>query len=146
MAQERPEHILQPTALVNEAFVRLIDQTKIDWQSRAHFFAVAAEVMRHVLVDYARQYLAAKRGGRAKKLTLTGALEPSEDAEVDLLDLDEALTELGRLNERQKQVIDLRFFGGLTADETAHVLGVSRQTVTLDWRAARAWLRNRLVG
>jgi RNA polymerase sigma factor (TIGR02999 family) len=141
----RSDHILQPTALVSEAFVRLIDQSSIDGKGRAHFFAVAAEAMRRVLVDYARQHLTATGGGGAKKVTLTGALEPSADREVDLLNLDEALTALGTLNERQKQVIDLRFFGGLTVDETAHVLGVSRQTVTVDWRAARGWLQKRLA-
>ena len=114
-------------------------------ESVAEETGVAAEVMRRVLVDHARHQLAAKRGGGAKKVTLTGALEPSEEGEVDLLDLDEALNERGQVNERQKQVIDLRFFGGLTGDETAHVLGVSRQTVTVDWKAARAWLRQRLV-
>jgi len=144
MQQERAGHTFQATAVVHEAYIRLIDQTSIDWKSRAHFFAVAAEIMRHVLVDYARQHVAAKRGGGAKRVMLTAALEPSADRELDLLDLDEALAELGTLNERQKQIVEMRFFGGLTANETAHVLGVTRETVTVDWRMARAWLRQRL--
>ncbi len=145
MARERPEHTLQPTALVNEAFVRLIDRSKIDWKNRAHFFAAAAEIMRHVLVDHARHRQAAKRGGRAHKVTLTDAVGGSEAGDVNLLALDEALTELDALNDRQRRVVELRFFGGLTVDETAHVLEVSPQTVRLDWRMARAWLRQRLA-
>ncbi|MHC4141628.1 MAG: ECF-type sigma factor [Planctomycetota bacterium] len=144
MAQEPVGHTLQPTALVHEAYIRLIDQSRIDWKSRAHFFGMAAEVMRHILVDHARRRRAAKRGADAKRLTLTESIGSSEESEIDLLDLDEAMGELDRLNERQRKVVDLRFFGGLKIDEAAHVLGVSPQTVRLDWRMARAWLRQRL--
>ncbi len=145
MHAERRGHTLQPTALVNEAFVRLIDQSGIDWKSRAHFFAIAAEVMRHVLVDHARRRNAAKRGASAQRVTLTESAGVTDSDDIDVVALDEALEELNRLNERQRKVIDLRFFGGLTIDEAAHVLEVSPQTVRLDWRMARAWLRQRLM-
>ena len=141
MRQERPDHTLQATALVNEAYLRLIDQSRVDWQSRAHFFAVAAEMIRRVLVDHAREHDAAKRGGAAGKVILTDSMGALEDPDIDLIALDEALGELGRLKERHRKVVELRFFGGLSVQETAHVLGVSTQTVRGDWRTARAWLR-----
>ncbi len=144
MAQERAGHTLQATALVNEAYLKLIDQSRIDWKGRAHFFAVAAETIRRILVDHARQHLAAKRGGSARRLTLSDATGPPEADPLDLLDLDEALDRLGELNERHGKVVELRFFGGLSVDETAHVLEVSPQTVGADWRMARAWMRQRL--
>ena len=141
MRQERPDHTLQATALVNEAYLRLIDQSRVDWKSRAHFFAVAAEMIRRVLVDHAREHHAAKRGGAAGKVSLTDSMGVLEDPDIDLIALDEALGELGRLKERHRKVVELRFFGGLSLEETAHVLGVSTQTVRGDWRTARAWLR-----
>ena len=144
MAQERPGHTLQATALVNDAYLKLIDQSRVDWKGRAHFFAVAAETIRRILVDHARQHLAAKRGGSARRMTLSDATGPPEAHPIDLLDLDEALDQLGELNERHRKVVELRFFGGLSVDEAAHVLEVSPQTVGSDWRMARAWLRQHL--
>lgn len=144
MEQERADHTLQATALVHEAYLKLIDQSRVDWKNRAHFFAVAAEMIRRVLVDHARGHLAAKRGGTAQRITLSDATGSPEENPIELLDLNEALDELGTLNERHRRVIELRFFGGLSVEESAHVLEVSPQTVRLDWRMARAWLRQRL--
>jgi RNA polymerase sigma factor (TIGR02999 family) len=135
---------LQATAVVHEAYMRLIDQSRVDWKSRAHFFAVAAEMIRRVLVDYARRRGAAKRGGRVHQVALTDAAGADDPEHVDLLDLDDALQELERLNDRHRRVVELRFFGGLSVEETAHVLDVSPQTVRADWRMARAWLKHRL--
>lgn len=147
LAQERSDHTLQATALVHEAYLRLIDQTRVDWQGRAHFFAVASQMIRRVLVDHARQRHAAKRGGSASRVLLTDAVEShGSAAEIDVLALDEALEELGKLNERHRRVVELRYFGGLSDADAAHVLGVSPQTIRLDWRMARAWLRQRLEG
>jgi RNA polymerase sigma factor (TIGR02999 family) len=144
MQQERADHTLQATALVHEAYIRLIDQSRVDWKNRAHFFSVAAEMIRRVLVDHARQHHAAKRGGDARKVRLTDSDGALEDPDVDLMALDEVLDELRRLNERHGRVVELRFFGGLSVEDTAHVLEVSPQTVRSDWRMARAWLRERL--
>jgi RNA polymerase sigma factor (TIGR02999 family) len=144
MQLERPGHTLDPTAVVHEAYLKLIDQSRVDWKNRAHFFAVAAEVIRRVLVDHARQHLAAKRGGSAHKITLNNAMGSPEATEIDFLDLNEALDRLGELNERHRKVVELRFFGGLSVGETAQILEVSPQTVRSDWRMARAWLRQRL--
>ena len=145
MAQERVDHTLQATALVNEAYMRLIDQTQVDWQGRAHFCAVASQMIRRILVDHARKRSAAKRGGGASRVDLTDVLDLSEEIGVDLLGLDEALQELRGLHERQARVVELRFFGGLNVQETAAVLEVSPRTVKGDWRLARAWLRERLM-
>ena len=145
MAQERVNHTLQATALVNEAYVRLVDQTQVDWQGRAHFCAVASEMIRRILVDHARKRSAAKRGGEASRIDLTDVLDLSEEIGVDLLGLDEALQELRGLHERQARVVELRFFGGLSVEETAAVLEVSPRTAKGDWRLARAWLRERLT-
>lgn len=144
MRRERPGHTLQPTALVNEAYLRLIDQSRVDWKSRAHFFGVAAEMIRRILVDHARKRAAIKRGGGAAKATSSEALADVGSDRVDLLALDEALEKLRELDERRSQVVELRFFGGLSVEETAHVLGVSPRTVKGDWHLARAWLRNHL--
>ena len=144
MEQERADHTLQATGLVHEAYLKLIDQSRVDWKNRAHFFAVAAEMIRRVLVDHARGHLAAKRGGAAQRITLSDATDSPEADPIDLLDLNEALDELGVLNERHRRVVELRFFGGLSVEESAHVLEVSPQTVRLDWRMARGWLRQRL--
>ncbi|MEE9297115.1 MAG: sigma-70 family RNA polymerase sigma factor [Phycisphaerae bacterium] len=147
LQRERRNHTLQATALVNEAYLRLVDQTQVDWKGKAHFLAVAAEVIRRILVDHARKRGAAKRGGGARQITIT--LESAEAGpgwapNVDLLALDEALRELSELSERQAQVVQLRFFGGLSVEETAYALGVSERTIKGDWRVARAWLRRRL--
>ncbi len=144
MQQERAEHTLQATAIVHEAYLRLIDQSRVDWKGRAHFFAVAAEMIRRVLVDHARAHDAAKRGGGARKVSLTDSAGAPEGPDIELLCLDAALDELGRLKERHRKVVELRFFGGLNIEETAQVLEVSPQTVRSDWRLARAWLRQHL--
>ncbi len=144
MRRERPGHTLQPTALAHEAYLRLIDQSRVDWKSRAHFFGVAAEMIRRILVDHARKRAAAKRGGGVDRVEASEAADPSQKSPVDLLALDEALQELRQLNERQSEVVDLRFFGGLSVEETAHVIGVSPRTVKGDWHVARAWLRNHM--
>jgi RNA polymerase sigma factor (TIGR02999 family) len=144
MQRERPGHTLQATALVHEAYLKLIDQSRVDWKGRAHFLAVAAEMIRRVLVDHARKHHAAKRGGVARNVSLTDSVGAQEDPGIDVMALDELLQELGRLNERHRRVVELRFFGGLNIDETAHVLEVSPRTVRSDWRVARVWLRRRL--
>ena len=146
LRQERSGHTLQPTALVHEAYLRLVDQTSVEWQGRAHFLAVAAEAIRRVLVDHARKRKAAKRGRAGKRLTLSAIGTLPERPEIDLLALDEALERLNTWQERQAQVVKLRFFGGLTWDDIAHVLGASRSTVTQDWTFAKAWLLSELAG
>lgn len=143
LRNERPNHTLQPTALVHEVYLRLIDQEQTDWKNRAHFFALAAEMIRRVLVDHARAKQAAKRGGDRERVSLEDADQRVEH-QVDLLTLDELLEELDTLSERQRRVVELRFFGGLTVKDTAHVLGISTPTVKADWRLARAWLGTRL--
>ena len=137
-------HTLQPTALVHEAYLRLVHQTDEKWKSRAHFFAVAAKAMRQILINHAEKRGAAKRGGDRQKLTLNEELTPAPQREVDLLVLDEALTKLSALSERMGRVVELRFFGGLTVEEVAHVLEVSKRTVEGDWETARAWLSRKL--
>jgi RNA polymerase sigma factor (TIGR02999 family) len=137
-------HTLQPTALVHEAYLRMVDQSGAQWQSRAHFMAVAAKAMRQILIDYARRQNAAKRGGAWRRITLDQAADLLPISEIDVLALDEALTRLAALNQRQSQIVELRFIAGLTVDEAAHVLGVSSRTVKFDWRMARAWLSREL--
>ncbi|MBK8267360.1 MAG: sigma-70 family RNA polymerase sigma factor [Planctomycetes bacterium] len=140
------DHTLQPTALVHEVFLKLIDQTSIRFNDRGHFFAVAATAMRQILTDHARRARAAKRGGASDRVGLeTVALADGDGRElIDIIALDDALTTLAKLDSRQHRVVELRFFGGLTVNETAEVIGASRQTVELDWRAARAWLNAEL--
>lgn len=140
MARERPDHTLQATALVNEAYMRLIDLNQIRWQDRAHFFAMAARVMRRILVDFARARRQEKRGGGAARVSLDEALLVSRDAGRDLVDLDEALTALATVHSRKAEVVELRFFGGLSLEETAEALHVSIDTVKRDWRFAKLWL------
>ncbi|MGH9901370.1 MAG: sigma-70 family RNA polymerase sigma factor [Pyrinomonadaceae bacterium] len=137
---ERPDHTLQPTALVHEAYLRLVDQTQVDWQNRAHFFGVAAQMMRRILVDHARTRLRDKRGGAGVKLSLDDVLNLSQGQTSDLVALDDALESLASIDPRKSRVVELRYFGGLSVEETAEVLGVSPQTVLRDWKLAKAWL------
>jgi RNA polymerase sigma-70 factor (ECF subfamily) len=146
MRGERIGHALQTTALVNEAYLRLIETDPQAWQNRVHFYAVAAKLMRHILVDFARSRDRVKRGGAWEQVSLDEALTLTEDHTAELLDLDEALTTLSKLDERQSQVVELRFFGGLTEAEIAEVLKVSERTIQSDWRLARSWLLRELSG
>ena len=146
LKRERANHTLQPTELAHEAFIKLIDVSDIDWQSRAHFFAVAARIVRQLLVDHARAKYSDKRGGGAERVELTEALCCCEGPDADLLALDEALVELAKFDEHQSRIIELRFFGGLTIEESAAVLDVSPATVKREWALARAWLSRRLSG
>ena len=140
MAGERPGHVLQATALVNEAYLRLVDWRNVEWNNRAHFFGVAAQMMRRILVDCARSRGRAKRGGHLVEVSLSEAADKPEAGSVDVIALDEALVSLAELDPRQSQVIELRFFGGLSLEETAEALHVSVGTVRRDWSLARAWL------
>jgi RNA polymerase sigma factor (TIGR02999 family) len=143
MAQERPDHTLQPTALINEAYVRLVHMRQPSWQNRAHFFALSAQIMRRILVDFARARLDQKRGGGAQAVPLDNALLMSIPGR-DLVALDDALSALATIDARKSRVVEMRFFGGLSVEETAEVLQVSESTVTREWRLARAWLYRRL--
>ena len=142
MNREDPAHTLQTSALINEAYLKLVDQQDVEWQNRAHFFAVAAQVMRHILVDHARTRNYAKRGGGAPKLPLDEAAALTEQRAGELIALDDALRELAALDERKSQIIELRFFGGLSLEETAQVIKISPSTVQREWRAAKAWLHH----
>ena len=144
LQREPAGHTLQPTALVNEAFLKLIDQTKVDWRGRSHFFAVGAQAMRRILVNHAKSKKRIKRGGGAKRVPLDEPLAVSVDSDDDVLALDEALKRLAELDARQAKLVELRFFGGLSVEETAEVLGVSKRTVEREWTACRAWLRREL--
>jgi len=144
MRGERPGHTLQTTALVNEAYVRLIDADTMGWQNRAHFYGVAAKLMRHILVDFARSRDQVKRGGGVEPLPLDEAWTIAADRTAELVNLDDALTALEKLDARQSRVVELRFFGGLTEPEIAEVLKVSPRTVNSDWSLARAWLLREL--
>ena len=146
MRQERPGHTLQATALVNEAYVRLIEAKRVRWTNRAHFFAIAARMMRRILVDFARARGNAKRGGGVQKVTLDEAFLVSPQVGEDLVALDEALQKLEAMHPRKSQVVELKFFGGLNLDETAEALHVSRDTVKRDWRYAKLWLLRELTG
>lgn len=137
---ERPDHSLQPTALVHEAYLRLIDQTQVSWQSRAHFFGVAAQMMRRILVDHARTRQRDKRGGSAIRIPLDEAFLMTPEKSADLVALDESLGRLAEIDNRKSRVVEMRYFGGLSVDETAEALDVSRQTVLRDWKLAKAWL------
>lgn len=144
LRRERESHTLQPTALVHEAFLRLVDQREVRWQNRAHFFAIASQVIRRILVDYARRRSAAKRGAGIETVALTHAVDASPTQSVDTLALDEALTRLAQRDQQQARIVEMRFFGGLTNDEIGEVLGVSSRTVMRDWNMARAWLFDEL--
>ncbi len=144
LTRERRDHTLQPTALVHEAYLRLIDQNRVEWHGPKHFLAVASRMMRRVLSDHARRHRAAKRGGEWQRVALPDCLAETPGQEADLLDLDDALTRLEALDERQARVVELRFFGGLGIEETAQVLGVSKTTIETEWRIARMWLSREL--
>jgi RNA polymerase sigma-70 factor (ECF subfamily) len=144
MRSESPGHTLQTSALVNEAFLRLVDHRNVHWQNRSHFFAIAAQMMRRILVDYARSRNSAKRGGGARALTLDEELIVSDERSDEVVAVHEALEELAKFDARKGQIVELRFFGGLSIDETAEVLGVSPGTVMSDWTMAKAWLRREI--
>jgi RNA polymerase sigma-70 factor (ECF subfamily) len=144
MAGERPGHPLQTTALVNEAYLRLIDSSRVRWQNRAHFFAVSAQLMRRILVDVARARAKLKRGGDTLQVSLDEAMDIPREPGVDLIALDDALKTLAAFDERKSKVVELRFFGGLSVEETAEVLGVSVMTVMRDWGLAKVWLLRQL--
>ena len=146
MAGERVGHSLQATALVNEAYVRLVDGKAVEWQDRAHFLAVAARVMRRILVDHARARHAQKRGGEGVRVTFDEALVVTDDPRQNFVALDDALEALAKFDERKSRVVELRFFGGLSVEETASVLDVSPDTVMRDWRLAKAWLQEEMRG
>ncbi len=145
LQRERADHTLQATGLVHEAYLRLVEQDSMSWENRAHFFSVAAQVMRHLLVDHARSHQAAKRGGVREKLEFDEALAPSEEPTVDLLALDDALKELVAFDERKSRIVELRFFGGLTTEEIGDVLAISPSTIRREWRIAKAWLRRKIM-
>jgi len=140
MRRERPDHTLQATSLVNEAYLRLIDVNRVEWQNRAHFLALAAQMMRRILVESARNRQRQKRGGGAVHVNLDDVQELPDSKDHDVLALSDALTGLAKFDARMSQVVELRFFGGLTVDETAHVLNISPETVMRDWKTAKAWL------
>ena len=148
LRRQRPNHTLESAALVNEAYLRLVQQESPKWQNRAHFFGVAAQAMRHILVDYARSRFAAKRGAGAPRFTLDTTIalpQQGKTEELDLLALDDALNTLGGLDPRQSRIIELRFFGGLSIQDTAVVLGISHATVEREWAVARMWLRREML-
>jgi RNA polymerase sigma factor (TIGR02999 family) len=146
MRRESPGHTLQTTALVNEAFLRLIDQRRVRWQNRAHFFGIAAQIMRRILLNYVRDRKRIKRGGGAVEVELSEGDAVSPEKSIELLALDHALTKLARIDERKSRVVELRYFGGLSIEETAEVVGVSPITVMRDWNMAKAWLAREIAG
>jgi RNA polymerase sigma factor (TIGR02999 family) len=146
LRRERQNHTLQPTALVNEAYLRLVDQNQANWQNRAQFYGIAAQLMRRILVDHARQHKAAKRGGSdQQRLSITSAQDVSDKPDLDLLALHEALEELAEVDPKQSRIVELKFFGGLSIEETAEVMQLGHATVERDWKMARAWLRRKLT-
>lgn len=145
LRRERPDHTLQPTALVHETYLRLAGQEHVEWQNRGHFFGIAAQMMRRILVDHARAHGRGKRGGAALKVTLDDQVPAVEPPECDLLLVDRALTELAAVDPRQARIVELRYFGGLTEAEVADVLDTSRSTVTREWRIAKGWLFRRIT-
>jgi RNA polymerase sigma-70 factor, ECF subfamily len=145
MRRESPGHTLQTSALVNEAYLRLIDQKKVRWQNRAHFYGIAAQLMRRILIDHARSHHYAKRGGGVLKVSLDEAAAVTEAPAAELLAVDEALEKLTAMDARKGRIVELRFFGGLSLEETAEVMGISSPTVQREWRSAKAWLRRMLT-
>jgi RNA polymerase sigma-70 factor (ECF subfamily) len=146
LRRERSDHTLQPTALVHEAYLRLVDQTQVNWQNRAHFFGVAAQMMRRILVDHARAHKANKRGSDYQKLSLDENIDKAAERSAELISLDDALTELSTVDELKSRIVELRYFGGLTVEETAEVLGVTPVTINRHWRMAKAWLFGKMQG
>ena len=146
MSREKKRHTLQTTALINEAYVRLVDQKNVRWANRSHFFAISAQIMRRILIDHARRHRYAKRGGGAQQVSLEEVAVITPDASRELLLLDEALKSLAEMDPRRSQVVELRYFGGLNNEEIAGVLNISENTVTRDWNMARAWLYQQLTG
>jgi len=146
LSRERSGHTLQTTALVHEAYMRLVDQQHVDWKNRAHFLGLAAEMMRRILVNHARDRAAAKRGGGAKRISLSMVGEVGEQPDIDLIALDQALTELAALDARKSRIVELKFFGGMTTEETAEVMEISVATVEREWVVARAWLYRAVAG
>jgi RNA polymerase sigma-70 factor, ECF subfamily len=146
MGRENAQHTLQTSALINEAYLRLVDQQAVAWQDRAHFFAVAAQVMRHILIDHARRYRYEKRGGGAQHVTLDDTAISIEERAAEFVALDAALDGLAKIDPRKSKIVELRFFGGLTVEETAEVMKLSAITVKREWRAARAWLLREITG
>jgi RNA polymerase sigma factor (TIGR02999 family) len=144
MRREHVGHTLQTTALINEAYLRLIEQQRVQWHNRAHFFAISAKLMRRILVDHARSHTRAKRGGGVLKVSLNEAVVPSKERAAELVALDDALMRLATIDPRKSQVVELRFFGGLSVEETAEVLKVTPMTVTRDWKTAKAWLHREM--
>jgi RNA polymerase sigma factor (TIGR02999 family) len=144
LRRERPDHTLQPTALVHEAYLRLVDQTRVNWQNRAHFFGVAAQIMRRLLVDYARKHNAEKRGADFQKLSLDENIEKAVERGDEILALDRALEALAEIDEQKARMVELRYFGGLTVEETAEVMGVTPVTINRHWRMAKAWLHGQM--
>ena len=144
LRRERRDHTLQPTALVHEAYLRLVDQRSVNWQNRAHFFGVAAQLMRRILVDHARAHNAEKRGHDFQKLSLDENIDKADERSAELIALDDALKELAEIDEQKSRIVELRYFGGLTVEETAEVLGVTPVTIKRHWRMAKAWLHGRM--
>jgi RNA polymerase sigma factor (TIGR02999 family) len=145
LQDERGDHTLQPTALVHEAYLRLIDQRVTDWKDRIHFFAVASRIIRRILVDHARERLAQKRGGDQKRIPIEEAEQLAAVPGIDIMSLDEALTELGQIDATQAQIVELRYFSGLTIEEVADVLSIGKRSVDREWQCAKAWLYCRLT-
>jgi RNA polymerase sigma factor (TIGR02999 family) len=145
LRRERPDHSLQPTALVHEAYMRLAGQERVAWQNRAHFFAIVSHMMRRILVDYAREHQAAKRPGAGVKVMLDDRIGAAQPRACEFIALDQALVELTRIDPRQGQIVELRYFGGLSEQEVGEVLSISRATVTREWQTARAWLYRRMT-
>ncbi len=144
LRRERRDHTLQPTALVHEAYLRLVDQRSVNWQNRAHFFGVAAQLMRRILVDHARAHNAEKRGHDFQKLSLDENIDKAAERSAELIALDDALKELAEIDEQKSRIVELRYFGGLSVEETAEVLGVTPVTIKRHWRMAKAWLHGRM--
>ena len=146
LSKERPDHTLQATALVHEAYVRLVDQQQVDWKNRAQFFGIASEMMRRILVNYARDRVAQKRGGGAQRVSLSVAEEAFEQTDTEMLALDDALQKLAAHDERKSKIVELKYFGGMTTAEIAEVLRISNTTVEREWTLARAWLYRKVKG
>ena len=144
LRRERPDHTLQPTALVHEAYLRLVDQTRVNWQNRAHFFGIAAQIMRRLLVDHARRHNAEKRGHDFQKLSLDENIDRAVERSTELIALDDALKALAAFDSQKARVVELRYFGGLSIEETADVLGVTATTIKRHWRFAKAWLHGEM--